>query len=49
MVDYGLGDQAIGLEVTAPGRMTVSQINAVLRSLDLSPVREEDLPPLRPV
>ncbi len=49
MVDYGLGDQPIGLEITAPQQMTVSQINAVLRSLDLSPMREEDFPPLQSV
>lgn len=49
MVDYGLGDQPIGLEITAPQQMTVSQINAVLRSLDLSPMREEDFLPLQSV
>ena len=49
VVDYGPGDQPIGLEITAPEQMTASQINAVLESLDLSPIGEEDLSPLRPV
>ena len=46
MVDYGPGDQPIGLEITAPEQMTAARINAVLRGLDLSPIREEDLSPL---
>ena len=44
VVDYGPGDQPVGLEITAPEQMTASQINAVLESLDLSPIGEEDLP-----
>ena len=49
MVDFGPGDQPIGLEITAPEQITAGQINAVLRSLDLSPMKEEDLSPLEAV
>ncbi len=49
LVDFGPGDQPIGLEITAPEQITVAQINAVLRSLDLSPMKEQDLSPLQPV
>ena len=49
MVDFGPGDQPIGLEITAPEQITAAQINAVLRSLDLSPMKEEDLSPLEAV
>ena len=49
MVDFGPGEQPIGLEITAPEKITAAQINAVLRSLDLSPMKEEDLSPLEAV
>ena len=48
LVDFG-SDQPIGLEITAPEQMTAAQINEVLRSLDLSPMKEEDLSPLEAV
>ena len=49
VVDFGPEDQPIGLEITAPGQMTPARINEVLRSLDLSPMTEEDLSPLEAV
>ena len=49
LVDFGPGDQPIGLEITAPERTTAAQINRVLCSLDLSPMKEEDLSPLETV
>ena len=49
MVDFGPGDQPIGLEIRAPAQVTAAQINAVLRSLDHSPMKEEDLLPLEPM
>ena len=49
LVDFGPEDQPIGLEITAPEQTTAAQINRVLRSLDLSPMKEEDLSPLETV
>ena len=46
LVDFGPAGQPIGLEITAPEQMTAVRINEVLRSLDLSPMKEEDLSPL---
>jgi len=47
LVDYGPGDQPIGVEITAPTHTTAAQINEVLNSLDLSPMAEEELSPLK--
>ena len=49
LVDFGPEGQLIGLEITAPEQMTAAQINEVLRSLDISPIKEEDLSPLEAV
>lgn len=49
LVDFGPEGQPIGLEITAPEQMTAAQINEVLCSLDLSPIKEEDLSPLEAV
>ena len=48
-MDFGPDDQPIGLEITASEQVTAAQINEVLRSLDLSPMKEEDLSPLEAV
>ena len=40
LVDFG------PLEIAAPEQTTAAQINEILRSLDLSPMEEEDLSPL---
>ena len=49
LVDFGPDDQPIGLEITTPEQMTAAQINEVLRSLNLSPMKEEDSSPLEAV
>ena len=49
LVDFGPEDQPIGLEITAPEQTTAAQINRVLCSLDLSPMKEADLSPLETV
>lgn len=35
LVDYAAGGEPIGLEITAPGQVTVEEINAVLEKLGL--------------
>ena len=47
LVDYGPEDQPIGLEITAPAHTTAAQINEVLHSLDLLPIADEELSPLK--
>ncbi|HEY7676635.1 MAG TPA: DUF2283 domain-containing protein [Candidatus Methylomirabilis sp.] len=47
LVDYGAGREPIGLEITAPGQVTVEDINAVLARLGLSAMRPEELAPLK--
>ena len=47
LVDYGPEDQPIGLEITAPAHTTAVQINEVLHSLDLLPMADEELSPLK--
>ena len=47
LVDYAAGGEPIGLEITAPGKVTVGQINAALKSLGLSEMEPEELAPLQ--
>lgn len=47
LVDYGPEDQPIGVEITAPAQTTAKQINEVLSNLNLSPMAEEELSPLK--
>ena len=49
LVDFGPEDRPIGIEITAPEKITASQINEVLRSLGLSPMAKQDLSPLEAV
>ena len=45
LVDYGADEQPIGLEITAPGRVSLDQINAVLEGLELPPLDPGELAP----
>ena len=47
LVDYGADGQPIGLEITAPGRVSLDQINAVLEGLGLPPMGPGELAPLQ--
>ena len=47
LVDYGPDEQPIGLEITAPGHVTIEQINEALQSLDIAPMDNEELAPLK--
>jgi uncharacterized protein YuzE len=46
VVDFGPSGNPIGIEITAPGQISLSAINAVLQDLGLSPVTQTDLAPL---
>ena len=47
IVDYDRSGQPIGIEITAPTKVTVTSLNRVLRDLGFSPIRREDLAPLQ--
>lgn len=46
-VDFAADGRPIGLEIHAPGRVTVDRINEVLAEFDLPPVPPEELAPLQ--
>jgi hypothetical protein len=47
VVDLSADGRPIGIEITAPSRVTVTALNRVLRSFGLSPLTRADLAPLR--
>lgn len=47
LIDFAAGDRPIGLEITAPGRVSAAMINRVLGDLGLSPLPDADLAPLK--
>lgn len=47
LVDYAAGGDAIGLEITAPGHVSVGEINAVLHALGQPALGPEELAPLQ--
>lgn len=47
VVDFNKSGKAIGIEITAPNKVTVVDINRVLRDIGLPSITEEDLAPLQ--
>ena len=47
VVDFGYGDEPIGIEITAPAKVTLSAFNEVLDQLGQPPIDERDFAPLR--
>jgi hypothetical protein len=47
VVDHARSGRPIGVEITAPGHVTLTTLNRVLRSLGSAPVTRADLAPLR--
>lgn len=47
LVDYSRGGQPIGIEITAPHRISVAKMNRVLRNLGQPELKRGDLAPLR--
>lgn len=47
VVDLSAKGEPLGIEITAPGLVTVAALNRVLRELGCPPVRRADLAPLR--
>lgn len=46
VIDFGRGGRPIGIELTAPSKLSVAALNRVLRQLGFPPVTREDLAPV---
>lgn len=46
VIDFGPGGTPIGIEITAPGLISLKAVNHVLAELGLPPVEPADLAPL---
>jgi Protein of unknown function (DUF2283) len=47
LIDFAAGGKPIGLEITAPGKVSASTINRTLAGLGLAPLPDADLAPLK--
>ncbi len=47
VVDFGRRNRPIGIEITAPTKLSVAAINRVLREFGFAPLTRADLAPLR--
>lgn len=47
VVDFGPEGRPIGVEITAPSRITLADVNELLQKYGLSPVSIEELAPLQ--
>ena len=47
LIDFAAGGKPIGLEITAPDKVSAATINDALADLGLSPLSDADLAPLR--
>ena len=47
LVDFSADGEPIGVEITAPGRVSLETINEVLRTLGQSPIQSEDIAPMK--
>ena len=47
VVDYNRSGKPIGIEITAPTKVTAAALNRVLRDIGMPPIKRSDLAPLR--
>ncbi len=47
LADFAANGEPIGLEITAPTRVTAAQVNAALRTLGVATLAPEELAPLK--
>ena len=47
VIDFGRSGKAIGIEITAPSKITVAALNRVLRELGMPAIKRVDLEPLK--
>jgi hypothetical protein len=46
-MDFARSGKPIGIEITAPSKVSVAEIDRVLKELGFPPVKQSDLAPLR--
>lgn len=46
VIDFTADDEAIGIEITTPAKVSLAALNAVLRDLGHTPASEADLAPV---
>ncbi len=46
VIDFAADDQAIGIEMTAPDRLSLPELNSVLEQLGHAPATQADLAPV---
>lgn len=47
LIDFNRRGKPIGIEITAPSKVTLAVLNRILRDLGISPAKRADLAPLR--
>jgi hypothetical protein len=47
IIDYTEAGKPIGIEITAPEKVTIANLNAILASVDAPALAAEDIAPLR--
>ncbi len=47
VIDFNRSGRPIGIEITAPSKLSLAALNRVLKQLGLATVRRHDLAPLR--
>jgi len=46
IIDFDKNNNTIGVEITAPKKVTTNEINAILKEYHISPISEQELAPL---
>ncbi len=46
LIDFARSGQPIGIEITSPGKLSLTVLNRVLRELGTVPLKKSDLAPL---
>ena len=47
VIDYSASSEPLGIEITAPSKLSMAAMNRVLKDLGCAPLRREDFSPLR--
>lgn len=47
IIDYAADGAPLGIEITAPSKLSMAALNRVLKQLGSAPIRREDFAPLR--
>ena len=47
VIDYSASGQPLGIEITAPAKLSMAALNRVLKEMGCAPLKREDFSPLR--